>query len=59
LRIVSHASLQRRVIAGCELREEIVLVEREVLHKRHSHDLFLGINLTIIRRLCHMPTVVA
>src|SRR5439155_6598968 len=48
------ASLQRLVITGRELGEEVVLVEREVLDERHGHDLLLRIDLAI-RRRCAIP----
>ena len=46
---VNNPSLQCLVVAGGELGEEIVLVEREVLNESHGHDLLLGINLAIGR----------
>ena len=46
---VNSGSFQRLVIAGCELREEVVFVEREVLRESHCHNLFLRINLAIGR----------
>ena len=40
---------QRLIIAGGELGEEVVLVEREMLDEGHGHNLLSWINLTISR----------